>query len=51
MSEDQIERKVERAFDKLDARLLAGEISQSEYEAEVRKIDAEAQRLYRQNRL
>lgn len=32
MTEDQIERKVERYFDQIDAKLMRGEIPQSTYD-------------------
>jgi hypothetical protein len=38
MTEDQVERAVERMFDALDARLMAGKLSQAEYDAEGMKI-------------
>jgi hypothetical protein len=40
LTEDLIERKVERAFDRLDAAFLAGKITQAEYEAQAEKIHA-----------
>jgi len=38
MTEQQIERTVERRLDTLDARLMAGEITQDEYERESQAI-------------
>ena len=34
MTEEQIERGVERKFDRLDRRFIAGPMSQAEYDAE-----------------
>jgi hypothetical protein len=39
MTEDQIERRVERAMDRLDARLMDGRLSQAEYDREVIILD------------
>ncbi len=39
MTEDQIERKVERAMDRLDARFMSGRLSQAEYDREVVILD------------
>lgn len=40
MSEDQIERAVERMVDAVDARFMRGGMSSTEYNSEMRKIDA-----------
>jgi hypothetical protein len=39
MTEEQIERRVERAMDRLDARLMSGRLSQAEYDREVVALD------------
>ena len=39
LTEEQIEARVERAIDRLDKRLLSGELSQSDYDYEVGKVD------------
>lgn len=46
MTEGQIERMVEREFDRLDARLMSGKISQAEYDAESKRINARASAAY-----
>lgn len=46
MTEDQIEREVERQFDRLDARLMAGKLSQVEYDRKSRAIDEWASSQY-----
>lgn len=45
MTEEQIERSVERKMDALDARLMAGKLTQSEYDAEVSGLHDWATRL------
>ena len=40
MSEDQIERAVERRVDAIDARFMRGEMTQAEYNAAMREVDA-----------
>jgi hypothetical protein len=40
MTEDQIERQVERMTDALDRRYLPGSMTADEYAAECRRIDA-----------
>lgn len=42
MTEDQVERWVERQVDMLDARLMSGKLSQTDYDSEIRALDAEA---------
>ena len=37
-TEDQIERSVERKFNSIDRRLMAGELTQEEYDAEAIRI-------------
>jgi hypothetical protein len=34
MTEDQIERAVERKYDRIDAQLMAGKLTQAEYDFE-----------------
>jgi len=43
----QIERRAELAMDALDRRLMAGTISQPDYDAAVKKLDAETDALWR----
>jgi hypothetical protein len=47
MTEDQIERAVERKVDSLDARFMAGTMTQSEYDAAMKAISAWADSEYR----
>lgn len=48
MTEDQLERYVERRMDALDHRFLNSDMTQEEYDAEVRKLnDWAADRLSR----
>lgn len=49
MSEDQIERHVERAFDRIDAQFMDNRITQSEYEKKVIEITKWASRQYHLN--
>jgi hypothetical protein len=46
LTEDQIERLVERAMNKLDARLMGGTLSQADYDHEVMILDKWAQQQY-----
>lgn len=46
LTEDQIEARAERAMDRLDRRLLAGELSQADYDREVRSLDKATQAAY-----
>lgn len=46
MTEEQIERRVERQIDALDTRYMAGELTEAQYDAEMRRIDAEASAAY-----
>lgn len=39
MSEEQIERIAEQRMDALDRRLLAGELTQVDYDLEVKRLD------------
>lgn len=47
MTEDQIERRVERETDALDRAYMSGKFTRSEYERRLRGIDARAQEAYR----
>lgn len=47
LTENSIERAVERKMDTLDKVFMAGRITQTEYEACVRAIDAHAKEEYR----
>lgn len=49
MTEDQIERIVERQMDKLDQQLTKGMLTNEEYEDEVRELDNWARDEYRQS--
>jgi hypothetical protein len=49
MTEDQIERRVERIMDTLDARLMSGSLSQSDYDQEVKRLRAWAERQYQKS--
>lgn len=49
ITEQSIERAVERAYDKTDAMLARGEITQEEYDIAADEIGNEADRLYRQH--
>lgn len=46
MTEDQIERRVEMIMDSLDARLMSGSLSQSDYDQEVKRLNDWAERQY-----
>jgi len=46
MSESEIEIIVERAIDKLDARLMQSKISQAEYDYEILTVDKWAEQQY-----
>lgn len=46
LTEDQIERRVERMFDELDRRYVNGGMSTSEYRARTEVIDAWARGQY-----
>jgi hypothetical protein len=47
MTEDQIERSVERKMDSLDARFMNSSMSQAEYDNHVKMINAWAEAEYR----
>lgn len=46
MSEDEIERHVERATDIVDSDFMAGKLTQSEYDEEMKRISDWAERKY-----
>lgn len=48
MSESEIELRVERMFDRLDAAFMNGAMSQEEYDICVESINAMAERMYDQ---
>jgi hypothetical protein len=48
MTEDQIERRVERMMDALDAQLMSGALTQGEYDSNVRDLDAWAEAKLRE---
>lgn len=47
MTEEQIERRVEHLFNRLDARLMDGQMTQAEYDAEAKRIHEWAEERYR----
>ena len=51
MTEDQIERAVERRMDALDRHLMSGELSQAKYDLAVCELDEWAEEQYRQCRM
>lgn len=46
LTDEQIERRVERMMDDMDRRLLAGLLSQTAYDKEVKDLDRWAQAHY-----
>ena len=48
MTEDQIERRVQRSFDWLDAVYMSGRITTEEYQAAAKRINDEADSAYKQ---
>lgn len=50
LSEDKIERAVEREMNILDRLLMRGVLTQDDYEREVRELDAWARAEYEYNR-
>ena len=46
MSEHEIECRVERMVDRLDARFMRGELSETEYRAEMKRITKWAETEY-----
>jgi hypothetical protein len=47
MTEEQIERAVERATDRLDAGLMNGTLAQAEYDAAIKSLSDWADKAYR----
>jgi hypothetical protein len=47
MTEEQIERRVEKRTDAVDRDFMAGRLSQTEYDAAMRELTAWADREYR----
>lgn len=39
LSEEQIERRIEKATDRLDRQFMNGSITQEEYDAEIKALD------------
>lgn len=48
MSESEIELRVERMFDRLDAAFMSGAMSQEEYDISVESINRMAEEMYAQ---
>lgn len=48
MSESEIELRVERMFDRLDAAFMSGAMSQEEYDIAVESINRMAEEMYAQ---
>lgn len=46
LTADQIERRVERETDKIDAAFMAGRLSQAEYDTEMKSLSEWADREY-----
>jgi hypothetical protein len=51
LTEEQIERRVERLTDRWDSQLMAGHISQKQYDEEMRHVAKWAEQEYRRRRL
>lgn len=51
LTEDQIERQVERMFDELDRRYVSGEVSTENYRAQSESIDQWARGQYEARRV
>ena len=47
INEDKIERAVERKMDILDDRLMNGQLTQQQYDREVRELDRWARKQYK----
>lgn len=47
LTEDQIERKVERMIDALDKSFMNGDMTQEQYDTEMKSIDDWAQEQYK----
>ena len=50
MTEEEIERRVERSMDMIDRKLMAGTMSQAEYDQAVKDLNAWAERQYSKRR-
>ncbi|HUY05049.1 MAG TPA: hypothetical protein VMV33_17365 [Rhodocyclaceae bacterium] len=50
MTEEQIERLAERQMDRLDQRLIEGELTQPQYDAAVRQMNRDLNALARKAR-
>ena len=46
MNTEQIERRVEKRTDRIDARFMNGELSQEQYDAEMKALSAWADEQY-----
>ena len=46
MTTEQIERRVEKTTDRIDARFMNGELSQEQYEVEMKALSAWADKQY-----
>jgi hypothetical protein len=46
MTTEQIERRVEKTTDRIDARFMNGELSQEQYDAEMKALDTWATQQY-----
>ena len=51
LTEDQIERKVESAIDRLDRHLLTNQINQEQYDRNIVAIDKWAEQQYQHSKL
>jgi hypothetical protein len=51
LTEDQIERKVELAIDRLDRHLLSNQITQEQYDRDMVSIDKWADQQYQHSKL
>ena len=51
LTEDQIERKVESAIDRLDRHLLTNQINQEQYDRDIVAIDKWAEQQYQHSKL
>ena len=51
LTEDQIERKVELAIDRLDRHLLSNQITQEQYDRDLLSLDRWAEQQYQHSKL
>jgi hypothetical protein len=51
LTEDQIERKVELAIDRLDRHLLSNQITQEQYDRDLLSLDKWAEQQYQHSKL